>query len=201
MAVRPASTVEVNTPAHLIVGAAAFGRRGDTRVTTAALIGGLLPDVSLYVMTGWSLFVRAIPAKVVFGELYFSEQWQSLFAIDNSFPLWTTALVLALVLRSRVGVAFTGAGLLHLLADFLLHHDDARRMFWPFTNWIFRSPVSYWDRRYYGQIVGPVEILLSLLLCVVLWRRAETSRGRALVVVLAMAEAIPGILGAVFARG
>ena len=191
----------MNTPAHLIVGAAAFGRRGDARVTIAALIGGLLPDVSLYVMTGWSLFVRAIPAKVVFGELYFSEQWQSVFAIDNSFPLWTTALALALVVRSRVGVAFTGAGLLHLLADFLLHHDDARRMFWPFTNWIFQSPVSYWDPRYHGLIVGPIEIVLSLLLCVVLWRRAETTRGRVLVAVLAMAEAVPGILGAVFARG
>jgi hypothetical protein len=191
----------MNTPAHLIVGVVACGRRGDARVTLAAFLGALVPDVSLYVMTGWSLFVRAVPAKVVFGELYFSERWQSVFAIDNSFPLWTAGLTIALVMQSRLAVAFTGAGLLHLVADFFLHHDDARRMFWPVTNWVFHSPVSYWDPRYHGNIVAPIEVTLSLLLCIVLWRRAATTRGRALVAALALAEALPTLLAAIVPHG
>ncbi|WP_328795072.1 hypothetical protein [Jannaschia marina] len=42
----------MNTPAHLIIGLAAFGKPGRPRVTAAALCGALLPDLSLYLMAG-----------------------------------------------------------------------------------------------------------------------------------------------------
>jgi hypothetical protein len=184
----------VNTPAHLIVGAAVFGRVHEPRITTAAVLGALLPDVSLFVMTGWSIFVQGIPSNVVFNQLYFSEQWQSVFAIDNSFPLWGVALAIAVAFRSRVSVAFTGAGLLHLLSDFLLHHEDARQMLVPFTNWIFRSPVSYWDPRHYGRIAAPIEIVMSLLLCTALWRRMPGRRARVMIFALALAEVVPALI-------
>lgn len=182
----------MNTPAHLIVGATVFGRPGDTRVTVAAILGALLPDASLFVMAGWELFVRGTSSSVVFNTLYFSERWQSVFAIDNSIPLWLAGLALGIARRSRLMVAFTGAGLLHLVADFLLHHDDARRMFWPLTDWVFRSPVSYWDPQHYGQIAGPTEVVISFALCTMLWRRTQDKRIRALILLLALAEVVPG---------
>jgi hypothetical protein len=187
----------MNTPAHLIVGAAAFGRRAQPSITVAAIIGALVPDVSLYVLSAWFFVVKGVSAQVVFNDLYFSDAWQSIFAIDNSFLLWGALLGVAVATCSRVGIAFSGAGLLHLLTDFLLHHEDARQMFWPLSTWVFRSPVSYWDRRHYGQILGPIEIAVSLALCVVVWRRERERRMRVLVVLLALAEVVPGVVFAI----
>ncbi|MDE9450768.1 cobalamin biosynthesis protein CobQ [Aliiroseovarius sp. Z3] len=159
----------MNTPAHLMFGAAAFGR--DRPTTLAALFGALLPDLSLYLMASWALFVKHIPERVVFGELYFSDNWQRVFAIDNSVILWGTALGLGVAVKARVLIAFAGAGLLHIFADFLLHHDDGRQHFWPVSTWVFESPVSYWDSRHHAGWIGPVISILSLLFTLVLWRR------------------------------
>ena len=133
----------MNTPAHLIFGLTAFGKANLTAVTAAALAGAIIPDLSLYLMAGWHLAVAGTPPEVVFGELYFSDAWQSVFWIDNSMVLWGIALVIGLMWRSPVVIALCGAALLHLVLDFGLHHDDGRAHFWPISNWIFASPVSY----------------------------------------------------------
>jgi hypothetical protein len=190
----------MNTPAHLIFGAAAFSRPGRPSVNAATLAGGLLPDLSLYLMVSWALYVQGIPARVVFRDLYFSERWQAVFAVDNSLPLWTLALILALAMRSAPGIAFAGSGLLNLVFDFLLHHDDARRQFWPISDWVFRSPVSYWDGRYHGDMVGPIEILACVALCVILWRRFLGWPARAMIAVALALELAPLVMwGLVFA--
>ena len=184
----------MNTPAHLIFGAAAFARPGRRGVNAAALAGGLLPDVALYLMVGWALYVRHIPARVVFGEMYFSDRWQAIFAIDHSLPLWSLAVLLALVLRSAIGIAFAGSGLLHAVVDFLVHHDDARRQLWPLSTWVFRSPVSYWDSRYYGSIVGPLEIAVCAVLAVLLWRRFGGWPARAMIAAGMAMELAPALI-------
>ena len=81
----------MNTPAHLIFGMAAFGRPDATRVTLAALAGAMLPDLSLYVLAGTSIFFLGIDPQIVFDDLYFSDSWQLIFKIDNSFILWGIA--------------------------------------------------------------------------------------------------------------
>ena len=89
----------MNTPAHLILGAAAFSspdRRGSFR---AAVLGALAPDVSLYVMASVSIFVLGISPNVVFRDYYYSDAWQSVFAVDNSFVLWGAVFIVALLLR------------------------------------------------------------------------------------------------------
>jgi hypothetical protein len=191
----------VNTPAHLIFGAAAFARPGKPAVNVAALTGALLPDLSLYLLVGSSLFVLGIPAETVFGELYFSDAWQDIFAIDNSIPLWSAGLAVGLILRSPVAIAFFGAGLLHLAFDLPLHHDDARRHFWPLSDYVFHSPVSYWDPARHGGVVGPLEIAVSLALCALLWRRFRGWFARALVLAAALAELMPGLMFMLMFRG
>ncbi|AGI68948.1 hypothetical protein OAN307_c34610 [Octadecabacter antarcticus 307] len=62
--------------------------------------------------------------KIVFGQLYFSDTWQSIFWVDNSIILWGIGLGLALALRSRWAIALCCAALLHLGLDLMLHHDD-----------------------------------------------------------------------------
>lgn len=191
----------MNTPAHLIFGAAAFGKPGRPDVTAAAVFGALLPDLSLYLMVSWAMFVQGIDARVIFDELYFSDAWQAVFAVDNSMPIWGIALALGLWRRWPVLTAFAAAGLLHLVFDFGLHHEDARRHFWPVSDAVFRSPFSYWDRNHYGQIISPLEIAVSLALCVLLWRRFAGRLARGLIVLAAVAEAAPGILFALMFSG
>jgi hypothetical protein len=191
----------MNTPAHLIIGMAAFARPDAPRVTVAALAGGLIPDLSLYLMAGWHLWMLETPPRVVFGQLYFSEGWQNVFRVDNSFILWGIALAFAMMARSPVFIALTGAALLHLALDFPLHHDDGRAHFWPVTDWVFASPVSYWDRSHYGGIVGPLEIGLCLILTVILWRRFRGWPMRALIMALMAIEGLPGLMFAFMFAG
>ena len=191
----------MNTPAHLIFGLAAFAKPDAAKVTAAALSGALIPDLSLYLMAGAHLFVLGTDAEVVFGQLYFSEAWQAIFRVDNSMVLWGMGLVFAIWARSAWAMALFGAGLLHLGLDFLFHHDDGRAHFWPFTTWIFQSPVSYWDPNHYGRIVGVVEIILSLALCGLLWRRFTGRAMRVLIATLALAEAAPAIIFSIMFAG
>ena len=181
----------MNTPAHLIFGLTAFGKPHQKAVTTAALAGAIIPDLSLYLMAGTHLFVIGTDPGVVFGTLYFSDAWQSIFRIDNSMILWGLALVIGLMMRSPVTIALCGAAMLHLLMDFGLHHDDGRAHFWPITDWIFQSPVSYWDPAHYGSIVAPLEVIAALTCCVVLWRRFLGRWMRGLIVALGLMQTAP----------
>lgn len=160
----------MNTPAHLIVGTGLFAteRRGSY---LAALAGAAAPDVSLYVMVAVSIWGMGVPAETVFREYYYSDAWQAVFAVDNSFVLWGALLALALCRRWTLAAVFASAGLAHLALDFPLHTHDARRHFWPLTDWVFESPVSYWDNAAHAGIVGPAALMLAVVLSVGLWRR------------------------------
>ena len=160
----------MNTPAHLLIGAAVFGRGKAKRVLAGAFIGALLPDLSLYIMASTALFILQIPPQTVFDELYFSDSWQTVFAIDNSFLVWGALLLIAVRLKSDWVVALTCAALLHLALDFPLHHDDGRPHFWPVSWWVFESPFSYWDRHQGAMWVAPLEAIGTICAAILLWR-------------------------------
>lgn len=184
----------MNTPAHLILGTALFGKPGQRHVPLAAALGSLLPDVSLYVMVAVSIWVMGIPAQRVFDELYFSDQWQRVFAVDNSFVLWGLVLGFGLWRKRAALTAFAAAGLLHLICDFVLHNEDARRQFWPLSNWVFRSPFSYWDPHHHGQVIGLLEVVMCLGFGMVLWRRFLLPLQRALIALVLALEIAPAIM-------
>lgn len=176
------------TPTHLILGVAAFGRVDMPKVTAAALAGALIPDLSLYLLAGTHLLVLGTDPQIVFGEMYYSEAWQSIFRIDNSFVIWGVLLSLGLAMRSAWVIALAGAALLHIGLDFPLHHDDGRAHFWPFSNWVFESPVSYWDPNHYGSILTPIELVVSWGVCIWLWGKFESRAMRALVLLFAVLQ-------------
>ena len=124
--------------------------------------------------------------------LYFDNKGR--FRIDNSMILWGIALVIAMMMRSRVAIALCGAAMLHLVLDFGLHHDDGRAHFWPISDWIFQSPVSYWDPAHYGNWVGPIEIVLALAACAWKWRRYTGWRMRSLIATLGTLQLMPVIM-------
>lgn len=184
----------MNTPSHILIGAAFFGRPSNPYVTLGALAGGLAPDIPMFVMVLWSTQVLGLPDQEVFGRLYFSAGWQAVFSIDHGFFVWSAMFAVAIWGGLAVLRAFAGAALLHAVADFLTHHDDARRQFWPLTEWVFRSPVSYWDPRHYGPAFAVLEfsvvILLSVFLC---WRLRRTWE-RALVLTVAAPVVVSFVL-------
>lgn len=135
-----------------------------------AVIGALLPDLSLYLLAGTALFILRLSPQRVFDELYFSDTWQTMFAIDNSFLVWGAGLALALWWRAPAGIAMAAAGLLHLALDLPLHAGDGRAHFWPLTRWVFDSPVSYWDSTHHAMWVAPVAAALCLTCYTLLWR-------------------------------
>ena len=184
----------MNTPAHLIVGMAAFARPNAARLNVAAFAGSLAPDVSLYVLGTYALFIKQISPSIVFGQMYFSDEWQRVFAIDNSVFLWLALAFAGYWIRRDWLFVFGLAGLLHISTDFLLHHDDGRQHFWPLTDWVFSSPISYWDPSRYGWIVGPAEGLLCLVLAVWMCFKFRTLLARAMIAALAATEIVP-VLG------
>ncbi len=178
----------MNTPAHLLIGAAVFARPAHGRILGAALLGSLLPDLSLYLMAGTSLYVLGIPPNVVFDELYFSPAWQTIFAIDNSFLLWGLAVALGMWRGWPFLTVVASAGLLHLATDFLLHAGDGRPQFWPLSDWVFHSPVSYWDSTHHAFWVVPISALICAAAYAVLWRRGLSVTAKIFFSVLLGAE-------------
>jgi hypothetical protein len=184
----------MNTPAHLLLAAAVFAKPDSPKITSAAIIGGLIPDVSLYVMAAFSLFVLGNTPDYVFNVQYFSDNWQQVFAVDNSFILWGILLAFALWIKKDWLIALSGGAFLHLCFDFALHRNDARMQFWPLSDWVFRSPFSYWDNAYYGATISTLEQSLVLGLLFLLWRKFKSLKMRIFYAILAALNVAPHII-------
>jgi hypothetical protein len=158
-----------------------------------------VPDLSLYVLAGGALALGT-PPETVFGELYFSDAWQTVFAVDNSVFVWGAVLALGLRLRRAWIVALGAAALLHLAGDLPLHHDDGRPHFWPLTDWVYASPVSYWDVRRGAGWVAPAETALALAAAAFAWWRLRRTWVRGVVLALVAAQlSVGGVWALVFA--
>ncbi|MFO7856060.1 MAG: cobalamin biosynthesis protein CobQ [Paracoccaceae bacterium] len=192
----------MNTPAHLVVAAALFCRptrphahpARQARVNAAALAGALIPDLSLFLMVLWESRVNLRTPDQIFGYDYRDPFWQAWFAVDNSIPLWAAVTLAGLALRAPAVLALGAAALVHVLSDLPLHHNDARPHFQPFTDWVFVSPVSYWDPARHGWLVGPLEALLVAGLCLLLWRRFRSRLVHALLAAAMLAEIAPALV-------
>jgi hypothetical protein len=145
----------------MLMGAAMLGSAVHPDLTLAAAAGGLAPDLPMFVLVGYARWIGGKSGSEIFGTLYFSGRWQALLAPWHSLPLWTAALAVCFWQGWTVAAVFAASGLLHISLDFFLHVDDAHRQFWPLSSWRFHSPVSYWDRRHYGQLFQPFEIALA----------------------------------------
>lgn len=172
----------MNTPTHLLVGAGAFAAPGSRSRNAAALTGAILPDLAIYLLWAWAR-LAGHGEHAIWSELYFSPTWQTLTTIGNSAPLYA-AVAAAGRLAGRPALAILGlSALAHIALDLPLHAGDAHAHFWPFSDWRFESPVSYWNPRHHGEIFRFVEIALALVLVTLLWRRFAGYGVRALLIV------------------
>lgn len=172
----------MNTPSHAILNLAILGRRSQPQFNPTIVIGALIPDVAMFMFYGWARLIAQIPERQIWRELYYEPFWQNIFDLANSIPLALMGLGIALYYR-RTAIALLFASIiLHCLEDLPLHHDDAHRHFWPFSQFRFVSPVSYWDPAHYGDIAGPLEVALVLIASLYLFRLIRSRWGKGLLI-------------------
>ncbi len=147
----------MTTPAHVVAGLLAFSRKTTPSYTIAAVAGSLAPDAPMFLFYGLHKLVLGTPENVLWGVAYFEPRWQGFFDLFNSVPLIALAALGAAVAGRAAMLAALGAMALHVAMDLPVHHDDAHRHFFPFSDWRFASPVSYWDPRYHGRLVTMAE--------------------------------------------
>ena len=174
----------MNTIAHLVVASAVLSRPAEPNRNKAVLAGALVPDVSMFVFFAWSR-IQGWSGAETWNVHYWTDPWQTLGALSNSFILFGIMLIIGLWRRSTVLLAVSWAALLHLALDFPLHADAAHRHFWPLTDWRFFSPVSYWDPDYNGLWGSALETAIALGALAVLWFRFQRPTWRIAFVALA----------------
>ena len=153
----------MNTPAHIIINLAVLGHHRPPKQQLAVVAGSILPDAPMFYFYFVEKVIRQVPESVIW-QHYFQPGWQNLIDSFNSLPLMAIGLALAYYLKSPIGIMVSLSMILHVLGDLPVHHEDAHRHLFPFSDWRFESPVSYWDPRHYGQIFMPLEIL-TVFLC------------------------------------
>lgn len=173
----------MNTQTHLLMGALIFGKPLP-RLAWAGAAGGIVPDLPMYAIIG-GLRLQGHSLETIFRDLYWEDWWQIANGLGHSFWLWgLIALGCALALRSAEGAgpydrggpialcfALAASALIHSAIDFLCHRSDAHMHLWPFTEWRFLSPVSYWDPAHYGREFSLFEALLGITMAGLLMRR------------------------------
>ena len=178
------------TQTHLLVGAAIFTAPGQVARNIAAIAGSIAPDAALYTLFSWSR-MQGVSMETIFRQLYWSPSWQAAMSPGNSAPLYLLILAIGYaVYRLRpdwryagtVIMVFAGAALAHVALDFPLHVDDGHTHFWPISNWKFISAISYWDPRFYGNWVRPVEFAIGFICLIVIFRRFQARWVKALTI-------------------
>jgi len=158
------------------------------------LAGSVLPDLPIFAFFFWQRLVIGLPDHQIFGDVYFRARWQDLFDLFNSLPLLAAGWLAARALGSIRGQVASAAALLHGLCDLPLHRDDAHRHFFPFSEWRFSSPVSYWDPAHFGLEWSSFEFAAVLALSWLLCRRFPSRLARASLV-LACGASLAAWLG------
>ncbi len=165
----------------------------------ALLLGSVMPDVPLFILTLGYMANRRwgnspLLDEPLFGPaydtLYFTNPWWiSLHNLLHA-PLLVLLYGLLAILAIRKGASWgqallwfaVGCGL-HSIIDIFTHVNDGPLLFFPF-NWTIRfpAPFSYWDPQHGARIFAPIEhgvdALILLWLGAGYWRqRREARRG------------------------
>ncbi len=81
--------------------------------------------------------------------------------------------------RRRILLWFLLGWLGHTAADFLTHADNARPLFFPISDWMWTSPISYYNPLHYGgEFFLISHALILLTMAALLIRRIRRRDGR-----------------------
>jgi hypothetical protein len=153
----------MKTPSHAIINLAILAKPQLPQANLIIASGGILPDIPIFLFYFWAKYMARLPEGTIWSKAYYEPFVQNIVALFHSIPLAGIGWLIAYYLGwPSVQILFLSI-ILHSLGDLPVHNDDAHRHFFPFSNYRFISPFSYWDRKHYGSIFSLVEMLLVLL--------------------------------------
>jgi len=151
----------MNTPAHAVTSLLVLGQKERPTWVWPAIIGSVLPDAPMFVFYA---FLKAIGTdeRYIWSTAYYDPAWQAFFDLFNSLPLMLIILAIAYYFKKGWIMALMISMAIHVMGDLPFHYDDGHRHFFPFSDWRYMSPISYWDPAHYGNIFMPLEILCAV---------------------------------------
>ncbi|MBD2184728.1 hypothetical protein H6S82_26375 [Planktothrix sp. FACHB-1355] len=174
----------MNTPSHAILNLFFLGKKSLPEANLTIFIGAILPDIPIFVLYGWAKLIARLPEKQIWSEVYYQAFWQNIVALFHSIPLAFLGWFIAYKLGWQKVQILCISMVLHSLFDLPVHNDDAHRHFFPFSNYRFISPISYWDKKHYGGIVSVVEISLVLLASFPVFNLLQSWIGKGLLIAI-----------------
>ncbi len=150
------------------------------------LLGAVLPDLPTYVFFFFNTFILGYSQQLMWDVLYFDSVWTPIITLSHSLLFWPLLLLLGYTFKKNWLRWLSASALVHITLDFFVHAEDAYRHFWPFSNWTFNSPISYWNPAYYGQTVGLIDTIVVLALLAWLFTQYKTIKIRSLIGLLAL---------------
>lgn len=177
----------MNTPGHVILNLAILGRRHEREHSAAVGLGAVAPDMPMFVFFAVERFVFGNPGAVIWSQRYYDPGWQRLFDLFNSLPLLGAAALVAWALRRRRAMWAFLSMALHAAMDLPVHSDDGHRHFYPFSDFRFDSPVSYWDPEHFGAYGATAEAVAVVIASVVVYGRLRSRWARAGLIVVDVA--------------
>ena len=145
--------------------------------------GAILPDLP-YCAFFAAAAVEQGPRAVIDLTLWRSTWGHPLVVALHSFVPWGVAMPLLLSTRgwrrSPALAAFLAGWGSHVVLDMLTHRSDGYPIFWPLSAYRFPTPVSYWERAYYGRAFSLVcdgaIVMLLIRLAALRLRRVRSAR-------------------------
>lgn len=153
----------MKTPSHAIINLAILARNQHSELNLLIVAGGILPDIPIFLFFFWAKYIVRLPPDKIWSEAYFEPFVQNIVALFHSIPLAAIGWLVAYYFGWQSVQILCLSIILHSMGDLPVHNDDAHRHFFPFSNYRFISPLSYWDRNHYGLIVSLMEMLLVML--------------------------------------
>jgi len=154
------------TTTHVILNTALLGSKKHPERNWPIILGALLPDIPTFLVL-FSPLYYAIGAKTLLNYMFLQHctDW------FHSIPLAIAGVFLCLAFRFKSGVYCFVSVVLHDLEDLPLHAQFAHKHFLPISNYVFHSPISYWELPYHAYLVAPFEWLTVIICAYFLWRR------------------------------
>jgi hypothetical protein len=163
----------MNTPSHAILNLAVL-MQVQPEAATPIICGAVLPDVPMFVMYLWAKQVRRQSERQIWEDTYWTPFWQRINHGFHSIPLHLVGMGLGYLAGCTWAEFLFLSAVCHALGDLPIHNHDAHRHFFPFSNYRFISPLSYWDPQHHGKTVAFVEKVLVLVATIYLFPRVDS---------------------------